>query len=575
MRPAKFLLCAILSLANLALAAQKPEFGPVPGWVQPAVLPASADRDDAPVKLILMDWQFKLGTSGAEGYFESAMRIQTPQGLQSLSTLTLPWNPSTDVLTVHALQIIRGDQKVDMLAGGRTFEVLRRENSLEYAALDGVLTAAIQPEGLQVGDIIDIVYSIKRSDPALLGISEWIAMGWPSVPISSVRLRGVWSNTDKVQWKASDSLAGIQQTRHGDTTEVNLAMANVSPLVLPKGAPARYRLGRYIEFSNLKSWSQVADHMAPLYAHASSLSPQSTLNAEVARIRRSSTDRRLQAIAALALVQDQVRYVFLGMNDGALVPADADVTWSRRFGDCKAKTALLIALLRALGIDAQPVAVNTLDGESVKSGLPMVAAFNHVLVRANIDGNTYWLDGTGSGDRQVDELLMPPYRWGLPLVPKGDLVAIMPTPAAVPVTDTSIQIDATAGIPGTATVHAATAFRGQFAAAMRFTLGSLDAKARERALREFWSKVLDSVTIDKVESRFDEKDAKEYFTMEGSRSLAWVNGREQLEGIDFNYRSDFQRPEDERSDAPFAVTFPSYSRITETVKLPQADSGFW
>ena len=66
--------------------------------------------------------------------------------------------------------------------------------------------------------------------------------------------------------------------------------------------------------------------------------------------------------AALALVQDQVRYVFLGMNEGALVPADAEETWTRRFGDCKGKSALLVALLRALDIDAEPVAVNALAG---------------------------------------------------------------------------------------------------------------------------------------------------------------------------------------------------------------------
>src|SRR5207245_7674926 len=41
---------------------------------------------------------------------------------------------------------------------------------------------------------------------------------------------------------------------------------------------------------------------------------------------------------------------------GGLVPASAETTWSRRFGDCKAKTALLLAILHEFGIEAEPVA---------------------------------------------------------------------------------------------------------------------------------------------------------------------------------------------------------------------------
>jgi tetratricopeptide (TPR) repeat protein/transglutaminase-like putative cysteine protease len=576
MRRAALSLSALLWLANFVFAGDKPEFGPVPLWVQPTVLrDADTARDDAPVNILLTDWQVRFGLSTVEAYFGSLTRVQTPQGLQAVGTVILPWNPAIDVLTVHRLHIVRGDQTIDVLAGGQTFTVLRRENSLEYAALDGVLTAVIQPAGLQVGDTIDIAFSITRSDPVLAGVSEWTVGGWPNAPISHIRVRGAWSAPEKMRWKASDSMTTMGETRRGDMTEVTAALDDVSPLSPQKGAPARYRIGRQIEFSSFNSWTQVAERLAPLYARASILAPQSGLNAEVARIRASSTDRRSQAMAALALVQDQVRYVFLGMNDGALVPADADLTWSRRFGDCKGKTALLLALLHALDIHAEPVAVNTLVGDSIKSGLPMIGAFNHVLVRASVDGKVYWLDGAGSGDRRVDELIAPAYYWGLPLVSKGDLVAIIPTPPSVPTDETSIQIDASAGIPGTARVHATTVLRGRLASNMRFALGSLVAKDRDRGLREFWSNALDSVTIENVEARYDEEAAKEYLTMDGSTSLNWSDGRRSVDWIALRYGVDLSRPEGQQGDAPFAVPFPSYSRVTETIKLPRAESAFW
>jgi hypothetical protein len=47
--------------------------------------------------------------------------------------------------------------------------------------------------------------------------------------------------------------------------------------------------------------------------------------------------------------------------------------------------------------------------------LPSLAAFNHVIVRAIIDGKVYWLDGTRTGDKSgLDVLRPPPHRWALP-----------------------------------------------------------------------------------------------------------------------------------------------------------------
>jgi len=75
-----------------------------------------------------------------------------------------------------------------------------------------------------------------------------------------------------------------------------------------------------------------------------------------------------------------VRYVLLAIDDGGYVPAPADTTWSRRFGDCKGKTVLLLALLRELGIDARPALVSVQGGDGLNERLPMVGAFDHVFV---------------------------------------------------------------------------------------------------------------------------------------------------------------------------------------------------
>jgi transglutaminase-like putative cysteine protease len=81
--------------------------------------------------------------------------------------------------------------------------------------------------------------------------------------------------------------------------------------------------------------------MAPLYEKAAAIPAQGPLRSELERIQSLSPDPKVRTEAALALVQDRVRYVALEMGAGGYVPTDAETTWSRRYGDCKGKTALL------------------------------------------------------------------------------------------------------------------------------------------------------------------------------------------------------------------------------------------
>ena len=58
--------------------------------------------------------------------------------------------------------------------------------------------------------------------------------------------------------------------------------------------------------------------MAPYFERAATLGPNSPLKAEVARIRTASSDPKVQAAAALSLVEDKVRYLALTTYNAAL-----------------------------------------------------------------------------------------------------------------------------------------------------------------------------------------------------------------------------------------------------------------
>ncbi len=564
-------LLVLTAFTSAACAADKPVIGPAPTWVIPVTLPKTEPKpDEAAVQILLLDQQVALEPGQVTTFSEAILKIQTPQGL-SAGNISFPWRPETDVLTVHKLLIKRGDQTIDVLGSGQTFTVIRREQNLETATLDGVLTANIQPEGLQVGDILQFATSVTSRDPVLQGHVEQVAAaGWNAISIGRAHMRMQWPESQAVRFRQIGALPPIKPTKTGDTASIELSLDNVTPVIRPSGAPGRYAINRMVEVTDFASWADMATLLAPLYEKTATMPAQGPLLAELERIRALSPDPKIRAEAALALVQDRIRYVALAMGTGGLVPADVETTWARRYGDCKAKTVLLLALLHALDIQADPVAVSSVFGDGMDARLPMIGLFNHVLVRATIGGRTYWLDGTRTKDTSLDRLTVPAFGWGLPLVKSGAMLArMLPTPLDAPTRDVAITIDATAGISIPAPFKVETTLRGDDAIATNSWVSNMSGQVREAALRDYWRDEYDFVDIKSTNASFDPKTGEQRLMMEGLARMDWDDGLYLTNGTDIGYKADFHRDLGQDQTAPFAVVHPVYTRVVETVTLPK------
>ncbi|HZT00837.1 MAG TPA: tetratricopeptide repeat protein [Steroidobacteraceae bacterium] len=568
-------LLALLWTATASAAATL-QFGPPQSWVKPLPLPAAGTDTQAAQRVLLLDYQVDLTPQTVRYYAETVTHIQTPEGLSAAGTITVVWNPDTDVVTIHKIHILRGTQVIDVLGGaGQTFTVARRETNLDYATLDDTLTGILQPAGLQVGDTVDIAYTLERTDPILAGTLGAQVEISPELAVSQLHISARWPAAEPVKWRATEGLTGVRDTHEHGMRGVTLTMADVQPILEPKDAPPRYMIRRGIEFSALGSWADVAKRMAPLFERASQLTSGSLLQAQIAQIRAATPDPKQRAGLALALVEDQIRYLFLAMNNGGLVPATADQTWAHRYGDCKAKTVLLLALLHGLGIEAQPVAVSVTAGDGLDERLPSIAQFDHVLVQATIAGQTYWLDGTRLGDRSLDRLHVPYYRWGLSLTSQTPgLVKMVPPPLTAPALETSVSIDASNGVTQPAPFHAEIAFHDYAAVTMKQRLGNLTPAQLDAGLRTVWSRNFDNVTIKAVGATYEEKSEIERMTMDGTVKMDWGAGEYEPPELTVGYDADFERQAGPHQDAPFAVAYPGYVMTTVTIKLPIGGQGF-
>lgn len=513
----------LMASAVSVQASETVRYAPAPDWVAAApAITAAQVGGDAPA-IVLFDNQARLDGALATTYVDTATRAATPAMLAQMGNLSIPWMPDRGDLTIHRLEIVRDGKTIDLIAAGQKFTVLRREQQMEQNVLTGALTATLSVEGLQVGDVLRSSFSISQSDKAL-GARAMIVAMTPAAPFRAgfARSRLVWPRAQAAKWRGY--AAGLATTERdvGDLHEVTVALPLPKAPDMPEDLPDRLRRLPIVEATNFADWADVSRTLAPLYATDGLIAPGSPLDREVAAIAAAESDPLRRAQRALELVQGKVRYLAVGMNGGALTPQPPARTWELRYGDCKAKTLLLLAMLHRLGVEAEPAVASVQMGAIVATRLPSAAAFDHILVRATIGGETLWLDGTGLGSRLEDIRDVPPLRHVLPLRTAGAVLEALPLRAdARPDRIVEVKWDQRAGVEFPTLFDASIIIRGRMAEMFAGAASQADAEERRTTLQQIISAETGEGQFVAEDLRYDPATATATVTGRGVVTTPW------------------------------------------------------
>lgn len=481
-------LLAATMLHGIAGANEEPVYAPPPAWVENPDKPLPAGKPPRGKVVLLNEVQSRIDAGKLEIFSDAAYYAASAEMLGQLGTLSLAWQPDRQDLVVHRMQILRDGVPIDLLANGKRLTILRREQSLEQNSLDGMLTATLPVEGLQVGDIVRFAISHVQTNPTLPmhgEIEQYLPTAEQQVAPASYRV--IWPQSLPVKWRARGEKVEVREAETNGMREVRITIPVAKQSEKPDDAPARYGTPPSVQFSSIAGWGDLSHLHAPAYSTDGAIAPNSPLATERDRIARSSTDPLLRMTAALQLVQREVRYLYNGLGTGNYDPQTPADTWQLRSGDCKAKTKLLLALLRDLGIGAEAVLVHSALGDTLPERLPALGVFNHVIVRARIGDRDYWLDGTTSGANADNIVDVPPFRFGLPLIADGgDLVALperAPSEGALAV---ELTYDQSYGIVYPPLVGVRVAIRGDAAAMVK----TMQGQASDEQLEELVGSVV-------------------------------------------------------------------------------------
>jgi len=573
------LLCCGFAMGWASAAAAKDfTLAPIPDWVQriapaePAVMPT--EQVSQGVHYLLIDTQTRVDGPDKVHYRHIASKALNERGVESVAQVEIRFDPSYQALVLHMIQVRRGTQVISKLATA-SVKVLQREKELEYLIFDGSKTANVFLDDIRVGDVVEYAYSLRGSNP-VFGNRHFgrFDLQW-SVPVHQMFARLLWPRERPLEFVVRNGATQAMAVERGAHREYVWQGQAIAARVVESDAPNWFDPFPSVQWGEFKDWQSVAHWAVPYYRIPSQLSP--ALQAEVDRIAKAHAAPQERLLAALKFVQREIRYLGVEIGPGSHAPSPPQQVLDRRFGDCKDKSLLTMTLLRALGIDARAALVHTSLRRGIRDLQPTPSAFNHVLVRATLDGRSYWIDPTRAPQKgDLAHLYQPDYEAALVVDDTTrDLAPMANDSDALSKRSIHSLFEAQDGFDRPVRYTVTTVVQGASAEALRATLNSENREDLQKRYLNFYAHYYPKLTLGAPMSvQEDENDNRLTVTEHYLINDFWKRAeeRKRLEaGIYVPEVDEYLRsPRESIRVSPLALAHPVSLTHTTEVRLPEA-----
>ena len=383
-------------IASTVAPAQSPDWpiaGPalsaLPAEIQAAAAKIQAEPFTEATVFFERD-AFTLDAGGRMTYRHTLIfRMETQEGIKNWSEIRVGWSPWHQEIPEIRARVIAPDGKVSILDPKTITDGPAREDG-EDTYTDARVRKVPLPAA-SVGSIVEQETVSTDKEPLFIGgIAYGNSFSW-GVPFHRGELRiDVPKSVSFLIKVMALPDAKIKDEVVGDMRHYSLEQGYI-PARAESDIPLATHnfIGHGTRFSTGESWAAVAATYRKLAeasidpAKAKSLLPKPAAN-------RHETISRI-----VAALHKAVRYTGIEFGQASLQPTPAAEILKRHYGDCKDKAALLVAVLRAAGIDAEMALLSTGPGIDVDPDLPGMQ-FDHAIVYlpAAQGSDALWIDAT-------------------------------------------------------------------------------------------------------------------------------------------------------------------------------------
>jgi hypothetical protein len=568
---------AVIVIAGEGIAAEpsggEPKFAVAPptGWVKPQFFnrqsATASSESGADEHWFLSERQ--INASENETFNHMVRQILNVSAVEDGSKLTIDFNPGYQSLTLHWARIWRGSEHFDRL-DTNAVKIIRREQELDNDILNGEQSALLVMDDVRVGDIIDYAYSIKGSNPVLGNHFFSDVPIQAGQPVERFFTRVLWPAQRRLYAKPHGCSVQPAMVPGKDLVEYIWDLRQVTGIQVEDSLPVWFDPAPWVQLSEYKTWAEVNQWALPLFQNAAPLSPE--LLQKIAEWKRLP-GREQQVLAALRFVQDDVRYFGIEIDASGDKPADPSVVFARRYGDCKDKSLLFVTILRALGIEAYPVLVNSGSRRTIQDWQPTSNAFDHCIAVVKFDGQTYWLDPTIHFQRgPLAAHYLPDYGCGLVISPNTTGLSIISSTAGLPRTTTT-EYFGLGRKTGASILKVVTMAEGRDADALRALFATTKRSDIEKSYTHFYADRYPGINMSApVDFKDDEGQNRIQTTENYTIDRAWTrlekDGKYSFEFSPSAMAEYLKTPADTDRTMPVGVPFPEHQILRTEITLP-------
>ena len=430
MQPMRLMLFFLFCLCHAICFANKHvQTGKAPSWVKTIEIPnEKPSEENGSAQYLLVDFQNNLIEK--TNYTHFAIQVLNAEGVQENSDLTINFDPTFQRLKLHTVRIIR-DGKTFSKLNQNKIKVIQLESRKEASIYDGSLSAIIHLDDVRVNDIIEYAYTRKGWNP--LNKENYAGSFYQqySSDVSHIYNRIITKDKNDLEFKYinnSDKPNVIEKKEH---VEFIWNIQDPEHVNYDNHTPSWYNIQKRVLFSTFDTWAEVANWAEPLYVYN-----DNKMSDMMSQFQMDLPKKELIS-DIIDFVQDDIRYLGLEAGISAYKPSPPSEVFQRKFGDCKDKSLLMVALLRSIDVEAWPILVNTEIRQELLNRQPAHNVFDHCVVHFKHDEKAYFVDPTISNQGgNIDNIFFPPYTQGLVIRKNENELTPIPSSQV-----TSIDID--------------------------------------------------------------------------------------------------------------------------------------
>lgn len=479
----KYLYLFIWFLFSIVCQGNNVRIKSTPNWVNSVKLKSdSITSRGGGYQFLMTDYQENI--SAKTSYYHNMISVFNSEGIQEMSDLTISYDPAYQTLNIHKLQVIRNGEVINKKH--LPIQVIQQESGQSKKLYDESLTAIIHFDDIQKNDIIEYSYSLIGYNPIYKNnYSATLTLEY-NVPINHIYYRILSAN--ELTYNLLYSASAPQITKGNNGFEYIWNESSLDPITYDTQVPVWYNIQKRVDVSTYKNWKTVTDLLVPLYKYNNK--DISNIASEI--LEHSEIEDTV--LAFINFVQDDIRYLGLEAGSSAFKPHNPKFVYEQKYGDCKDKSLLLVALLREIGLDANPVLVNSWKSKTIVKDLPSINVFNHCVVTFDKDDKTYYIDPTISNQGgDLDHIHFPTYDYGLIL--NKNVNELTPLPESK-IHKTKVKEDFTiTSFEETSYLDIATEYSGNKADDMRMFYEGISLDVIEKNYVDYYSSIYPNIKM--------------------------------------------------------------------------------